>query len=338
MGLKRPAPAGPNAVPDVGEGFNIMSEHAPIMLWMSDSHGRCVHLNKQLRDFWGVTSEGVGAFDWTSTMHQDDKENIGQAMMAAMARREAVSVKGRYLRADGAYRVLLTNAQPRLSNGVFLGMIGVNTDITEQEAAEAARRRAEADRELMVSELKHRVNNTLSVVQAMARLTFRSASKDAQIAFSERLTALGKSHDLLTQSKQDQVSLRELAATSLQLHSDHGERIAVRGPEVRLHRRETLALGMVLHELFTNALKYGALSNDQGRIALEWAVEHGAASDLRLSWSESGGPTVKPPSRKGFGSTLLERSLQGELGGQVSLDFRPAGIVCSISLRHGPSE
>lgn len=312
------------------ERFYVMAEHAPVMIWMSDSQGRCLHLNKLQRDFWGVTNENLQNFDWTTTMHPDDSAEIGRRMMAAMARRESVTIKGRYRRADGKFRVLQTDARPRFANGDFLGMIGVNVDVTERETAEAVRQQAENDRELLVSELKHRVNNTLSVVQAMAKLTFHDASRDAQAAFAERLAALSRSNDLLTQSKQGKVTFRKLAATALQIRSDKEERISLIGPDIVLERSEALALGMVLHELFTNALKYGALSNDEGRIAVQWSLAAQSEPELTLNWRESGGPVVSAPKRKGFGSVLLERSVAGELGGGAQLNFLPTGLVCSV--------
>lgn len=315
------------------ERFNLMSEHAPIMIWMSDANGMCLHLNKQLRDFWGVANDGLDQFDWSATMHPDDAPEIGRMMMEAMAKRESVSIKGRYRRADGSYRVLQTDARPRLANGEFLGMIGVNVDITEREAAEAARRQAESDRELLVDELKHRVKNTLSVVQAIARQTFRGATKDAREAFDGRILALARSHDLLTQSKWESVSLQDLARTALQFQDSVEARISLSGPVIPLEPRHALAIGLVLHELFTNALKYGALSKNEGRIALDWALTDASEPQLKLLWRESGGPTVSLPSRKGFGSVLLERTLQSDLNGDVKKDFLPSGLVCAISVR-----
>lgn len=312
-----------------------MSEHAPVMIWMSDANGHCLHLNRMLREFWGVSNDGLETFDWTATMHPDDQMAIGQAMMGAMARRESVVIKGRYRRADGTFRVLQTDARPRMAQGNFLGMIGVNTDITEREQAEAARRQAENDRELLVTELKHRVKNTLSVVQGIARLTFRTAAEDAHSAFSGRLAALSRSHDLLTQSKWEQVSLQELAETALRPGGGVEGRISLSGPVVLLPPRHALAIGMVLHELFTNALKYGGLSVNNGKVALQWSLAD-EGRRFELLWRESGGPPVSEPEHKGFGSVLLERSLQGELDGQVDLRFLPSGLVCSISAKLVP--
>ena len=121
-----------------------MSEHAPVMIWMSDALGHCLHLNRMLREFWGVDEADITSFNWQSTMHPEDAESIGESMANAIITRAPVTVRGRYLNAQGAYRVLQTNARPRFSSkGEFGGLIGVNVDVTEREVAEAALRESE---------------------------------------------------------------------------------------------------------------------------------------------------------------------------------------------------
>ena len=152
------------------ERFRLMSEQAPVMIWTSDAEGRCLHLNRLLREFWGV--EDLSAFDWQRTMHPDDAAEIGRQMMQAISDQEAATIDGRYLNADGTYRILRTEARPRFSPiGTFLGMIGVNVDITERQESERRLR-------LLLDELNHRVKNTLAVVQAMAHQSFRDSQAD----------------------------------------------------------------------------------------------------------------------------------------------------------------
>jgi PAS domain S-box-containing protein len=307
--------------------FQLMCEHAPVMIWMSDARGKCLHLNRLLRDFWGVTEDGIAGFDWSATVHPDDSAAIADAMTSAMAARHNVTLKGRYRCADGNYRVLHTDARPHVFGGEFLGMIGVNIDITEREEAEAARKHAETRRELLVAELNHRVKNTLSVVQAIANQTFRGTAQDARTAFDGRLQALARSHDLLTKSDWASVSLRELAATAVQDAEE--SRVCLTGPDVLLLPTTAVAIGMILHELFTNALKYGALSNPRGKVILEWACKE----NLNLLWREMGGPPVTAPKRNGFGSILVERMVKTELQGDVRSEFRADGVFCSILAR-----
>jgi PAS domain S-box-containing protein len=311
------------------ERFRLMSEHAPVMIWMTDAQGKCLHLNKLLREFWGVSEENIATFDWSTTIHPEDVGRIGETMTRAMAERGNVSLNGRYRRADGSYRVLHTDARPRLSDGQILGMIGVNVDITEREEAEAARRNAEARRELLVAELNHRVKNTLSVVQAIANQTFRGTAEQERAAFEGRLRALARSHDLLTKSDWRSVSLREVAAMSVQDAEE--ARATIEGPPILLSPARAVALGMVLHELFTNALKYGALSNGGGRVAVRWTPDRQLPDAIEISWQEVGGPPVSAPARKGFGSILVERMVKSELEGDVEMEFRPQGFACRIN-------
>jgi PAS domain S-box-containing protein len=308
------------------ERFRLMSEHAPVMIWMSDAQGHCLHLNRMLRTFWGVDDENIATFDWSKTIHPDDAPDIGRLMMKALHDRSSVTVKGRYANALGRYRVLQTNARPRFSaSGEFLGMIGVNVDITERDEAERAR-------DLLVAELNHRVKNTLSVVQAIAHQTFKTTTSpsEARKAFEGRLTTLSLAHNLLTQANWENVSLEDLATLTLHAKGPNGDRVSLSGPSILLPPKEALAIAMALHELCTNAVKYGALSKDTGHVALHWATAEGAERSLQVQWTESGGPPVVPPSRRGFGSLLLERTLAQDLGGQVTIDFEPTGLRCSI--------
>jgi PAS domain S-box-containing protein len=302
------------------ERFRLMSEHAPVMIWMSHPNGSCLHLNRMLRTFWNVEEAAIASFDWTGTMHPDDRAEIGRSIGEAIANKSSVTIKGRYRNAEGRFRVLQTDARPRFSrNGEFLGMIGVNVDVTE--------------RELLLAELNHRVKNTLAVVQGIAHQTFKAsdATAEARRAFEGRLVALGVAHSLLTQANWENASLEELAADTLLANGANRDRISLSGPKILLPPREALAMAMALHELFTNAMKYGALSNDAGRIELRWsAVDEPQESRLKLSWRESGGPTVSPPKQRGFGSLLLERTLAQDLNGKVTTAFDPEGVHFSI--------
>jgi two-component sensor histidine kinase len=203
-------------------------------------------------------------------------------------------------------------------------MIGVNVDVTEREEAEKAR-------ELLVAELNHRVKNTLSLVQGIAHQSFKNARKPAEArkAFEGRLVALAHAHNLLTEGNWENASLRKLAELALNANGANADRVILRGPNILLPPKEAVSLAMALHELCTNAMKYGALSNDTGQIRLEWGRTDG--SQLRLDWRETGGPPVSPPSRRGFGSMLLQRTLAEDLEGEVIMKFDSPGLACFIS-------
>jgi two-component sensor histidine kinase len=283
-----------------------------------------------LRDFWGVRLDDLAHFDWSATLHPDDREALFPPFEHAMRTHTAFSVDARYRRADGAYRTLSTQAKPRFGpTGEFVGMIGVNVDVTDT-------RRAEEQRTLLINELNHRVKNTLVTVQSLAMQTFRGeGGEDARRRFEARLTALSRAHDILTRQSWQGAYLREVVDRALKPFRTIGERFTIDGHETRLSPKQALALSMALHELATNAAKYGALSNEEGRVRIAWARE---GADLTLSWIESGGPPVAPPSRSGFGSRLIERSLAHDLGAAASIDFRPDGVVCIIktALEHPP--
>lgn len=307
------------------ERFRLMAEEAPVMIWTSDQHGRCVHLNAMLRDFWGV-GEDFETFDWLSTMHPEDAGAITSAMMAASAERRPVEVEGRYRNAEGEFRILRTRARPRFSpSGEFLGLIGVNVDISE-------RKRAEAQRELLLAELNHRVKNTLAVVQGIAHQTFRngSATPAARAAFEGRLLALSTAHSLLTRSNWENARLDRIAEDAFHAQGVEPGRFHISGPPVQLPAKQSLSLSLALHELCTNALKYGALSVDQGTVELSWTIDPGPPRRLTIAWREGGGPPVAPPGRQGFGSRLINQVIASDLDGAVDIDFVPAGLACTI--------
>ncbi len=310
------------------ERFRLMAEHAPVMIWMCDAQGRCLHLNQMLRHFWQVEEDDIGAFDWRHSMHQDDIGHVMGHMGAALSRQESVKVTGRYRNASSEYRILETLAHPRFAtDGTFMGLTGVNTDITE-------RTRAESQRELLLAELNHRVKNTLAVVQGLAHQTFRNSDAIARKAFEGRLQALAAAHNHLTRSHWESTSLRQLATDTLQLGGasrQRIQRISAEGPGISLSPHAALTIALALHELFTNTLKYGALSSDTGSVKLSWQRFEGDGR-LRIEWREQGGPPVVRPARKGFGSLLLERTLARDLNGRIELSFEPAGVICVIEM------
>jgi two-component sensor histidine kinase len=200
-------------------------------------------------------------------------------------------------------------------------------------ALETERRAAEHQR-LLIDELNHRVKNTLATVQSITAQTLRTAetAEAARDALEMRLLALSRAHDVLTRESWEGADLREVVQRALEPYQIYGEsRLRITGQHVRLTPRMSLALAMALHELATNAAKYGALANKTGTIDVSWTVRNGATPPrLLLRWIESGGPAVVPPCRRGFGSRLIERSLAQDLDGQVDIAFAPTGVVCTV--------
>jgi two-component sensor histidine kinase len=185
---------------------------------------------------------------------------------------------------------------------------------------------------MLIDELNHRVKNTLAILQAIATQTFRSASKLEREKFEGRLGALAEAHNLLSQEKWRGSDLQDVVGRVLQPYLlSNPERMRMLGPTVPLSPRVAVVLSMIVHEMATNAAKYGALSNDSGTIALDWEViNEGGQPKLRLIWREAGGPQVTAPVQRGFGSRLIERSARDQLGGEATVDFLPRGVVYTV--------
>jgi two-component sensor histidine kinase len=192
--------------------------------------------------------------------------------------------------------------------------------------------RGETLHDLLIEELNHRVKNTLAILQAIAVQTFRSASKDERQKFEGRLGALAEAHNLLSKEKWQGSELQDVIGRVLQPYMlNNPERMRVSGPKIPLAPRLAVVLSMILHEIATNAAKYGALSNDTGTVALDWEViTENAKPKLRLIWAEAGGPPVVAPVQRGFGSRLIERSARDQLGGEATVDFLPRGVVYTV--------
>ncbi len=214
-----------------------------------------------------------------------------------------------------------------IEDGQLKRLWGIQRDITD-------RKRAEEQRTLLINELNHRVKNTLATVQSIAAQTLRNAgtAHEAKEALEGRLMALARAHDVLTTENWEGAELKDIVAQALEPYRALGEdRLTMKGPELRLSPRIALALSMALQELTTNAVKHGALSNATGRVDIVWDVPRSeSGSRLHLRWQESGGPPVQPPTRQGFGSRLIERSLARELDGNVQITFHPEGVLCTV--------
>lgn len=207
--------------------------------------------------------------------------------------------------------------------GGVSGIFVQGHDVTETVEAEERQR-------LLINELNHRVKNTLAVVQGLAQQSFGQQADRPFEVFTARLAALAGAHNLLTDSTWESANLRELIYSSLEATAGlHIARCRLEGPPVTLPPPLALSLAMIFHELSTNAIKYGALSNADGRVAVSWADEtDGGTRKLAIEWTEVGGPPVAPPEREGFGTRLVRQGLSGR--GTTGLDFRPAGLHCTI--------
>jgi two-component sensor histidine kinase len=202
--------------------------------------------------------------------------------------------------------------------------------LTMHRAAVRLQREAQHQR-LLVLELNHRVKNSLTSVQAIARRTFRGENQEIVGKFEGRILAMSQTHNLLTESQWSGVHLVDLLKLELFSYSD---KIVLRGEDMVLSPQAAVSFGLLFHELVTNAVKYGALSVPEGRVEITWTVEHkDEEKEVQIIWNEIGGPPVTKPTRRGFGTTLIHSSIQHELQGSIDLRYEPSGVQCRISVR-----
>jgi two-component sensor histidine kinase len=229
---------------------------------------------------------------------------------------------------DGTSRHLFGNATPlRDGQGNPCGAIAAFVDITD-------RKKAEEQLSLLVAELSHRVKNTLATVISIAQQSFsRNPNvEEARRSFDSRIRALAQTHSRLAEANWSGVSFEAMLLDELAPYfREDGSNVRVSGPAIAFNAKGALTLGMALHELATNAAKHGALSTKSGSVDVAWQVDP-RDRQLRMRWTEAGGPTVRPPARSGFGRLLLERALAADLGGEVQLDFAEDGLQCAIAI------
>ncbi|MBP1884609.1 PAS domain S-box-containing protein [Ensifer mexicanus] len=273
------------------------------------------------------TFEGTLA-DFKRDIHPADLPAVEQAIERALETREDYHVAYRMRLLDGTIRWM--EAFGRFSPpGSTAGerLAGICMDITE-------RKEAEAQRDLLVAELSHRVKNTLATVNSIARQSFSTNpdARDAQRSFDARIRALAQAHTRLAETRWSGVSLQTIFSDELAPYRNEDvDNISLDGPPTTLPPKHALTLGMAAHELATNAAKHGALSVKSGRVRVDWAVDP-IENRLCIRWRETGGPPVSPPGRNGFGRLLLERVLASDLGGDVRLEFALHGLNCTIDV------
>jgi PAS domain S-box-containing protein len=308
--------------------FRHMADSVPALIWMTDQDGRIIFANMHYDHMFGRPAAEMHGRGWIDIVLPDDQASFEAAFLEAFRERLPFQSEVRVRDGHGRVRWLRCEGVPRLDDGgTFLGYTGCNVDITDVRTADERQR-------LLINELNHRVKNTLATVQSIAMQTLRNARSpgQARLDFEVRLFALSRAHDVLTRENWQGAHLYEIAEGAIEPYRHRGtSRFRIKGPDLRLPPRMALAIAMALHELVTNAVKYGALSNDTGKVDMAWtALDEAGNRRLIFRWSESGGPPVQPPSRRGFGSRLIERSLAQDLGGEVKVDFAPTGVVCTL--------
>jgi PAS domain S-box-containing protein len=277
--------------------------------------------------------EELGDMSFQEITHPDDLQpDVEQANALLAGETETFSMEKRYVtKAGDAVWTNLTVSLVRDSGGTPAYFVSIIEDITARKEVEEEQRHYQRQLRLLNNELNHRVKNTLATVQSMAAQTMRSEPDPsaAYEKFESRLLSLSQVHDVLTRESWHGAGLAEVAERALEPFSSLSSgQIAINGPVVWLQPGAALTMALVFHELATNAVKYGALSVDTGRVDLAWTLSEDGL--LRLKWVESGGPPVAPPTRKGFGSRLIERGLRGEFHGSAATEYQPSGVICTM--------
>lgn len=220
----------------------------------------------------------------------------------------------------------------RTPDGRF-GVVCYYYDSTELRRAQQQISADQRRQRLLVDELNHRVKNTLAIVQSLAAQSFKrpEVPTEARHAFEGRLEALSSAHDVLTNAQWEEADLAAIVLSGARACGVE-DRIVADGPAAGLKPQTAVTMAMAVHELLTNALKYGALSTETGSVLVTWTLNGEAERKLRWTWREQGGPLVTAPTRRGFGSRLLESAMAAEPGGLVKMAFNPEGLVCSLEV------
>ncbi|MCB5177618.1 MULTISPECIES: sensor histidine kinase [Microvirga] len=326
------------------EQHRLALEAARLGTWRIDLDAGTVSWDEGTCALFNIPPDGLHSMPLEEAMervHPDDRQAVKEHMAAATAPGSG----GRY---EAEYRTILSDGSVRWmrSNGSvrFVGsgdrpravsLSGIISDITEQKASQEAQ-------QLLTRELTHRVKNLFAIANGMVSMTARTAKdpKEMANALRGRLSALSRAHELVQPVSASgahggsEVDLKKLIESVLAPYTQvEGGRIVAEGPEVRVGSNTTTSLALVLHELATNAAKYGCLSNSEGQLAIRWRID---GDDVRIDWTEVGGPPVLgPPSFEGFGSQLAQRSIAGQLGGTLEREWRTEGLCVHMAMPLG---
>ncbi len=305
-------------------------ENSSDFIGMARLDGTVFFLNDAACRLVGLPRSRVGTVSITDFFPPEEARIVAEQVLPAVVATGAWVGERQFRHFEtGEIIPILYSVFPVLDgDGTQIGYGTVTRDFRE-------RKRAEEQQQLLNHELSHRLKNVLAVVQSVAAQTLRQADDlpSANTALSARLAALGEATNVLTASSWAAADLLDVIGKALAPHGAIGERLRVDGPAFTLNPQVALAFALALHELATNAAKYGALSNDAGHVELSWTIPAGAFPDDRrfvFMWQEVGGPQVSPPNRRGFGSMMIERSLRAYFRGEATLDYRPEGLIFTL--------
>jgi PAS domain S-box-containing protein len=312
--------------------FRELLQALPAAIYTTDADGRITFFNRACIEFAGRTPKIGEMWCVTWKLYQTDgtpllHEDCPMAV-ALKENRPVRDVEAIAERPDGSRICFMPYPTPlRDDAGNLIGAVNMLVDIT-------SRKRAEERMKLLTREVDHRSNNLLAVIQAMLRLTTAETADEFQAAFQGRLAALANVQRLFSVSRWNGASIKAIIEDELRPYADEGAgRVSILGDDVRLPSALAQAIAVSIHELATNAAKYGSLSSPAGRIEVSWQTD--VSKQLSLHWVESGGPPVAAPTRKGFGVGAVD-SVVRMLNGQISRHWKPEGLICQLAFPAQP--
>ena len=308
------------ALSDIEARFGLMADNISQLAWITHPDGGIFWFNRRWFEYTGTTLEESQGYGWQKILHPDHIERVNEKVAVFLQSGEDWEDTFPLLGKDGEYRWFLSRAVPqRDAAGKILYWFGTNTDVTELRDAE---RRIE----LLLMEVNHRSRNLLSVVQSMARRTAAS-SEDFIPRLERRIAALATNQDVLVQRNWTAIPLRELIEAQLLFLEQAETQTELSGADVVVQPATAEALSMTLHELATNAEKYGAYSVPGGTVRISWDIGGtGSDAEFVLRWTESGGPPVPQNGEPGFGSRIIRDVPKGRLRGEVETEYAPQGF------------
>jgi PAS domain S-box-containing protein len=306
--------------------FQALADHFPPLMWMANSDGWIYWYNSRWYEYTGTTPAQMEGWGWRAVHDPTTLPEVMERWTRSIATGEPFEMVFPLRGADGTYRPFLTRIRPcKNESGVVIRWFGTNIDVTEQK-------RAEDHLHFLLNELNHRVTNTLTTVQAIALHTFENVPRQQLDTFTDRLVALSRAHNLLIKGSLRQASLREIVTQAISFLPTEAveQQFHIEGPTTAIAANHVPSWAMALHELCTNALRHGALQKKGSQVHVSWTIER---RELVFRWIERGGPRVSTPSRRGFGSRLID-SIGVELGGNACVIYEPTGLVCTIVAPH----
>lgn len=305
--------------------FRTLADLLPQLVWISDQAGRVHYFNSHIQKYAKAHNTG-GAWDWQALIHREDLPGTLAAWKASSDRHQDYNASHRVKMADGSFRWHLTRAVriPR-SAREDVRWFGTSADVHQL-------RETEEQRQLLLSELTHRIKNIIALVQSIARLTFKADQPfDGQLsAFESRLQSMAGAHDILIQREWGKATLQEIVERGIRSSGIDISHFRIGGDDVFFSAEDVVLMSMAIHELCTNALKYGALSRPTGSVDVRWVRLNSDDTSFQLTWIERGGPVVQPSTHEGFGSLLIRHALRRQMNAVVSIQLPPDGLRCVI--------